>query len=131
MTLQVTAALIIENNQVFAAKRSKGRHLAGYWEFPGGKIEVDETAQACLQRELLEELNIDATIGSLLMVTEHQYTDKKVALHVYWVNTFSGEIQLKDHDDATWLTVSDLDKLMWAPADMPIVKKLKQILGSH
>lgn len=129
-TIEVTAAVIIRNNQVFAAKRSKGRHLAGYWEFPGGKIEKGETAKECLQRELVEELNISTKIGPFMMKTAHNYVDKKVVLHVFQVSSFSGDIKLVDHDEFRWLSLSECKTLNWAPADIPIIDELASLLNN-
>ena len=126
--IHVTAALLIHNGKVFAAKRSSGRHLAGYWEFPGGKIEANETASECLKRELAEELNLSTEIGSFFMKTTHDYGDKKVVLHVYQIASFMGELQLVDHDEYRWLSLTDCTPLKWAPADIPIVNRLATIL---
>lgn len=130
-TIEVTAAVIIQNNRVFAAKRGKERHLAGYWEFPGGKIEAGETAKECLQRELAEELNISTTIGPFIMKTAHAYGDKNVVLHVYQVRRFSGDIKLVDHDEFRWLLLSECKTLNWAPADVPIFDELASLLNNH
>lgn len=127
MALQVSVAILVRDQKIFVARRSPGRHLAGYWEFPGGKIEVNESAKQCLKRELAEELAISVTVGPFLVATKHHYDSKVVELHAFWVTDFSGDIQLKDHDAMTWLSVNELDKLQWAPADVPIVDEIKRL----
>jgi 8-oxo-dGTP diphosphatase len=126
--LQVTAAVIRLDNKILAARRGPGRHLAGYWEFPGGKIELNETPEQCLVRELKEELSIEAIIGDHIMNNDYHYPNKTITLHSYWVNAFTGDIQLTDHDSFRWLTVAELDELQWAPADIVIVENIKQFL---
>ncbi|MFQ3229040.1 8-oxo-dGTP diphosphatase MutT [Reinekea sp.] len=128
MALQVSAAILVSDQKIFAARRAPGRHLAGYWEFPGGKIEESESPEQCLKRELAEELAISATIGPFLMKTKHRYATKIVELHAYWVTDYSGNIQLKDHDELTWLAVNDLNSVQWAPADEPIVEEIRRLL---
>jgi 8-oxo-dGTP diphosphatase len=127
MALQVSAAILVSDQKIFAARRGPGRHLEGYWEFPGGKIEVNESPKQCLKRELAEELTISASIGPFLMTTKYGYDTKIVELHAFWVTEYSGDIQLKDHDAMTWLTINDIDSVQWAPADIPIVEEIKRL----
>jgi 8-oxo-dGTP diphosphatase len=122
--LKVTAAIIVKNDLVFAARKAPGKSLAGYWEFPGGKIEGNETAEACLIRELKEELDIRCEVSAYFATNTHEYDDKIVELQAYIVTWVSGDIRLTDHDDFQWLPVEQLKSLSWAPADVPIVDKL-------
>lgn len=124
--IKVTAAIICHEDRILCARKAPGRSLAGLWEFPGGKIETGETPEACLARELSEELLMDARIGSLFAVNQHEYEDKIVELAAYWVVDFDGTPALTDHDQIQWLTAAELTDLTWAPADIPFVDKLQQ-----
>jgi mutator protein MutT len=103
----VTAAIIASNTEVLAAKRSPGKHLAGHWEFPGGKIEPGETPEQCLMRELKEEFTIESKIGEFVAESIFDYGDKRIRLLAYKVKHVSGEFQLIDHDEIRWLTAYD------------------------
>lgn len=117
----VTAAIIEKDGLVFAARRGPGKHLAGMWEFPGGKLENGEPPELCLQRELHEEFGIETRIGSLVGMNTHDYGSKLVELLAYRVEHLGGDFELRDHDELNWLDPKDLPKVDWAPADIPLV----------
>lgn len=98
--------------------------MAGYWEFPGGKIDSEETPKQALKRELSEELGIIAQVGDFFSENYHQQGDIVIRLQAYWVMSFRGDIRLTDHDAIRWLVRDCLDDLKWAPADQPFVDKL-------
>lgn len=122
--LRVTAAMIEKDGTFLCARKAEGKSLAGYWEFPGGKLEAGETPQECLARELKEELNIECKVIAHITTNIHEYDDKTVELMAYSVEWVSGEITLVDHDAIKWLPVDQLERLKWAPADVPLVKRL-------
>lgn len=127
--ITVTAAIIHKDNKIFAARRQTGCHLAGYWEFPGGKIEPGETEQECLRRELLEEFTINCTVDSFFMESIYDYTTKVIRLRSYLVSHLSGAFKCTAHDQILWLPPWKLHTLKWAPADIPIVEMVQKTMS--
>lgn len=123
-TYRVTAAIIKKDNKILIARRAANKHLAGYWEFPGGKIEDNETPEICLKRELNEELGITVNVGNFFMENQHDYGTKIILLQAYLCELISGSIVLRDHDKFEWVVKSDLSNFNFAPADIPFVKAL-------
>ncbi|MFC3417384.1 (deoxy)nucleoside triphosphate pyrophosphohydrolase [Algoriphagus hitonicola] len=123
--LAVSCALIVQNQQVLAVKRSVGMDLAGYWEFPGGKVETGENPEQCLIREIKEELDLIVELISDLTPSVFDYPGKRIQLIPFLVRIKSGEILLKEHEGAVWLGENELFEVNWAPADIPIVRELK------
>lgn len=113
---------------MLAARRKAGKHLAGLWEFPGGKIEVDETPEQCLSRELLEEFGITCRIGPYLGESIYDYGDKIVRLVAYEARHLAGDFQLNDHDALKWLAPTELHSVDWAPADVPLLRLAASLL---
>ena len=123
-TYQVTAAIILKGSEILIARRAPNKHLAGFWEFPGGKIEEGETPQECLKRELQEELGIVVNVGAFFMQNEHHYGDKIIVLKAYECEHISGNIVLSDHDQVKWVEKSEFANFKFAPADIPFLKAL-------
>lgn len=98
--------------------------MAGYWEFPGGKVEPGESPEECLYRELKEELCIETKIGLFFGESCYDYGTKEIRLLCYVVEYLSGTFTLNDHDEIRWLQTHQLLDLRWAPADLPLVEKL-------
>ncbi|WP_456403738.1 (deoxy)nucleoside triphosphate pyrophosphohydrolase [Hydrogenimonas sp.] len=121
----VTAAIIQKDNKVLLARRSKNQNLAGYWEFPGGKLEEGETLQHCLERELFEELNVKSEVYEV--IAESIYTYEKGTIKLIALNTkiLDDSFQLIVHDNIEWVAIKDLLNFNLAPADVPIAKKLQ------
>jgi len=114
---------IIQNQegQVFIARRKPGKSMAGKWEFPGGKLEENETEQDCLQRELLEELGMRVRVGEKLGENEHHYTNFSIRLITYHCEIISATYELTDHDVYEWVAPDRLSEFELAAADLPFV----------
>ncbi len=114
-----------------AARRKEGSHLAGFWEFPGGKIESGEGPEECLARELYEEFGITAEIGMYIGESIHSYGNKVIRLLAYKVTRFKGTFQLIAHDAIQWCRPEDLAAIKWAPADIALVNQYKAIRSTE
>ena len=123
---QVTAAVIEKDGKILIAKRRKGRTLGGKWEFPGGKIEPGETAEACLKRELKEEFDIEAEIGKFIIASRFRYCLVPIELLAYRVKHLSGEFKINEHEEIRWVSPSELKLYDFMPADKPIVEILQK-----
>ena len=122
--LTVTAAIIYKADHLLITQRTHPERLAGLWEFPGGKVEEGESLEACLVREITEELELKITDPNPFVVVEHDYGDFEIELHSFTANYDSGEIVLHSHKNAEWISVNQLTQYEFAPADKPIVQKL-------
>lgn len=124
MSVIVVAAAVIERNDAFLlTRRLKGTHLEGTWEFPGGKCEPDETPEACLVREIREELAVDATLGERLLVTRHDYPERTVELHFFRADLV-GEPAPQLGQQMRWVSRQDLQTLEFPDADADLVRLL-------
>ena len=123
--IRVVAAIIIEGDKVFATQRGYGEFKGG-WEFPGGKIESNETPQEALVREIREELETEIEVGELLHTVEYDYPEFHLSMDCFICKIKSGDLVLKEHEDATWLTKDTLDSVEWLPADITLIEKIKQ-----
>jgi 8-oxo-dGTP diphosphatase len=122
----VTAAIIRKKNSVLLARRSPGEKLAGFWEFPGGKVEVGETAENSLARELIEELGIRARIGKKVTESSYKYEHGNFRIIAYSVEWISGGPSPNVHDRLDWVKIDDLTSYQLLPADIPIVESLQK-----
>lgn len=125
-TIEVVAAIITHNDQIFATQRGYGEFKDG-WEFPGGKMEPGETPQQALVREIREELDTEIEVGSLVETVEYDYPNFHLTMHCFLCTIRSGELVLKEHEAAKWLTREELDSVDWLPADVKVVEKLKRL----
>ena len=117
-------AVLIRGQMILAAQRSSTMSLAGMWEFPGGKIEPNESPKEALLRELKEELLCTAEIGEHIQTTEYEYEFGIVVLTTYYCSLKGDEPRLTEHSEIRWIHVTKLDQLNWAPADIPAVEKV-------
>jgi 8-oxo-dGTP diphosphatase len=122
----VTAAIILENDQVLLTRRAPGEKHAGGWEFPGGKVEAGESPESCLHRELLEELEIETSIGEKLTESIHTYDTGAIRLLAYRATILSGALSLHVHDEYRWVSVAALTQFQLLPADVPIADFLQK-----
>ena len=122
--IKVTAAIILKDNQALIAKRKSTDSLGNKWEFPGGKIEDNETSEECLVRELKEEFGININVVNYFGESIYQYPDFKIKLIAYKCKWINGQISLNAHDDYKWIPINKLGKYDFAEADKPLVKKL-------
>lgn len=127
--IHVVGAVITKDENVLAARRGPGKPMAGFWEFPGGKIEPDESPKGALARELREELLCSATIGDFITTTEYDYDFGTVVLSTYFCTLANETPQLTEHDEIRWLPAVELEELDWAPADIPTVKLVASALS--
>jgi 8-oxo-dGTP diphosphatase len=123
--VEVVAAVIQKDNKIFCAQRNLFKSMGGKWEFPGGKIEIGETREEALVREIKEELDSDIVVDKYLMTVEHDYPTFHITMHAYLGTLVKGELTLKEHNDSVWLSKEELLSLDWADADKPIVDKIR------
>lgn len=131
-TLLVTAAIIVEASTVLVTQRKAGSHLAGKWEFPGGKVEAGEDPKAALIRELLEELGVTAAVGEVIDVTFYPYPNRPVLLLFYRAHLTADSPRPVPLDVAglRWVSAAELEQLEMPPADVPVVAKVMALLAS-
>lgn len=122
-TIEVVAAVIIQNGKTFATQRGYGPYK-DKWEFPGGKIEQGETPEHALVREIKEELATDILVKDYLCSVEYDYPEFHISMHCYTCEVQSGELTLLEHEDARWLAKEELWTVDWLPADKKVVKRI-------
>ena len=125
--VRVVAAIIIENGKVFATQRGYGEFKDG-WEFPGGKIEPDETPEAAIVREIKEELDTEVEVKELLDTVEYDYPNFHLSMDCFICKIKAGDLELKEHEAAKWLTKETLGSVEWLPADLGLVGEIEKYL---
>lgn len=131
-TVRVVAAVIKAENEkgqpiIFATQRGYG-DLKGGWEFPGGKIEEGETPQEALKREIMEELDTEISVGDVIDTIEYDYPTFHLSMDCFWCQIVKGDLVLKEHEAAKWLRMDELDSVEWLPADVLLVKQIKNTM---
>ncbi|SDB12782.1 8-oxo-dGTP diphosphatase [Streptococcus henryi] len=124
--INVVAAAIEKDGLIFCAQRPEGKSLAGFWEFPGGKLEEGETPEEALIREIKEEFDSEIEIISYLNEASYEYDFGIVTMKTYLSKLISGDLELLEHQDSKWLPVDRLKELNWAPVDVPAVECLQK-----
>jgi mutator protein MutT len=128
--IHVTAAVIVRAGRLLAAQRPAKGARGGLWELPGGKVEPDEAREACLARELREELAIEVEVGPCLKSVDHDYEDVRIHLHAFRCRWVSGALTPRFHARVRWLASAELDRVTWSAADRPIVALARELLRS-
>ena len=128
-TVKVVAAVITASNEngekmIFATQRGYGEFKDG-WEFPGGKVEPGETPQAALKREIMEELETEIEVGDLIDTIEYDYPTFHLSMDCFWAEIVKGDLVLREHEAAKWLTKDELESVDWLPADLGLVDKVR------
>ena len=123
--IEVVAAIIVDNNRIFATQRGYGPYKDG-WEFPGGKIEAGETPEETIVREIREELNITIAADRYITTIEYDYPDFHLSMDCFYAHIEEGQISLLEHEAARWITKDQLDEIPWLPADLLLIPYLKQ-----
>ena len=128
--VKVAAALLFENGKIFATKRgaSPYPYVAHKYEFPGGKIEQNESGEDAVKRELKEELDMEVKVGGLYACHTFEYPDFIITLSVYECEMLS-KFTLKEHESYKWIAPKDLNEDEWAPADADILGSIKRVFG--
>ena len=131
-TIRVVAAVIKVvkedgRTMIFATQRGYGEFKGG-WEFPGGKIEAGETPQEALKREIMEELDTEVSVGEWIETVEYDYPGFHLSMDCFWCEIVKGDLVLKEHEAARWLTREKLTDVEWLPADVAVVKKIEEVM---
>ncbi|MCD8364131.1 MAG: (deoxy)nucleoside triphosphate pyrophosphohydrolase [Lachnospiraceae bacterium] len=122
-TVSVVAAVIRHESKIFATQRGYGEFKDG-WEFPGGKVEPGETPEEALVREIREELDTDIAVGERIARIEYDYPAFHLSMDCFWAEVLSGDLVLREHEAARWLTKEELYSVDWLPADLELIEKL-------
>lgn len=133
--IRVVAAVIKAANEqgepmIFATQRGYG-DLKGGWEFPGGKIEEGETPKEALKREIMEELDTEIKVGKLIDTIKYDYPTFHLSMDCFWCEIVKGELVLKEHEAARWLTREQLGEVEWLPADVTLIEKVGDEMIQH
>jgi 8-oxo-dGTP diphosphatase len=123
--IEVVAAIIHDDEErIFATQRGYGDYKDG-WEFPGGKMEPGESPEEALKREIWEELETKIVVEHLVQTVDYDYPKFHLKMHCFWCHIENGQLILKEHEAAKWLTKEELDSVKWLPADLEVVETLR------
>lgn len=126
-TVEVVAAIIRKGDRILATQRGYGDFKDG-WEFPGGKVEKNETPEVAIVREIQEELDVIVSVESFLTTVDYDYPTFHLTMHCYVCSVAEGEVHLLEHEAAKWLDASTIDSVEWLPADIEVVKAVKKLV---
>ena len=131
-TVRVVAAVISDSlekkTKIFATARGYGEYK-GWWEFPGGKIEGGETPEQALIREIREELTAEISVGELIKTVEYDYPSFHLSMDCFWAEVISGQLELKEAEEARWLSKEELLDVKWLPAYLELIVLIRQTSG--
>lgn len=120
----VTAALITDNRRILIAQRGRGKRYGRQWEFPGGKVRSGETPEACLRREIREELNLEIEVEKHFCTVHHEYPDFHIELMAFWCSIVGGSLQLEEHEQIRWVTIQEMKQYDFVDADLNVITAL-------
>lgn len=128
--IKVVAAVIKSLNDkgqtiILSTQRGYGE-FKDSWEFPGGKIKKGETPQEALKREIMEELDTQIEVGTLIDTIEYDYSDFHLSMDCFWCEIVRGNLVLKEHENAKWLTKEQLQDVEWLPADIKLIENIRE-----
>jgi 8-oxo-dGTP diphosphatase len=122
--IEVVAAIIHKDNKIFATQRGYGE-WKDWWEFPGGKMEPEETPVEALKREIYEELSTEISVDKFLYTVEYDYPRFRLKMHCYLCSLLTDVLRLNEHEAAKWLSIDNLDSVKWLPADKIVLEVIK------
>lgn len=120
--VEIVAGVFIKDGKLFTARRVSGNY-AGYWEFPGGKIEANETHEQALKREIFEELGAEIVIKDFVETVQHEYEDLSVTMHLY-EGEFLSDPKPVEYEEFCWADVKEVESLKWLPADVQVLSRI-------
>lgn len=122
--IEVVAAVIIKNGLIFCAQRNNKGEVGLKWEFPGGKVEPNETKEDAIKREIFEELDSEISVDSFIGTFKHQYNSFHITMHVFKCSLIKGNLQIKEHINSKWVKKEDLKNIDFAPVDVYVLDKI-------
>jgi mutator protein MutT len=120
----VASGVIVKNNKILIGLRAEGDSGAGMWEFPGGKIELNESSEDAIKRELREELDIEATVNQKIMKYSHRFKNTIYEISFFEINKFTGSIKKNVHDDLQWIELASLKKYRFISGDLLLIDRI-------
>ncbi len=120
----VTAALIRDKQKILIAQRGRTKRYGWRWEFPGGKVKSGETPEACLRREIREELNLEIQVEEHFCTAHHEYPDFHIELMAFWCSVVGGSLRLEEHEQVRWVTIPEMEQYDFVEADLNVISAL-------
>ena len=122
--IPVASGVIVKNNKILIGLRAEGDSGAGMWEFPGGKIELNESSESAIKRELREELDIEATVNQKIMKYSHRFKNTIYEISFFEINKFTGSVKKNVHDDLQWVELASLKKYQFISGDLLLIDRI-------